>query len=497
MIGSPRPKQRRSFLAIIAAGVILLPILAGQPSHAQQASSPAISGQPPEARTEAPGVKSAGTSTARDELERAQTVYYQEQANKIEHPHFFTDNAAIFAAMVTALVGFVTLGFTYHGTRRSQEDARRNQQDTQFYEALKRIGDTESPKVRASAAGLLSHISLQTPAGRSRFLSTTLDCLCEALLLEDNPVALDSVVNGLKGFAEVIPEDVTNKLVRVNKELQSQFHLAAAELCCHFEYSITDGHWPDESIIQAWGFLKGYNKQVAATLLYRQGPLNPEGIKADRKDNAELEAKERKQDRRAAVARLKAAGLRLVASVTVLENALSKVADNTVLRNIPLSGVFLPQVSMRNHDLRGVDLSRAQLTSSDFEGARLDGAKLTGASLERANLQRSILDNAVLENATLFGARLFQARADSADFTRADWWQADFTERLATQRTGSAKPPFDFELVQRLYNRWQRYLPADLSHEQIDQNVRELMRELAQRAVAAHTSDGQKAMLEK
>jgi hypothetical protein len=59
------------------------------------------------------------------------------------------DNATTIAAIVAAIITIVSFVFNYRATIR-------NQQDTQFYEALKRFGDNDSPSVRFSAAGFLS-----------------------------------------------------------------------------------------------------------------------------------------------------------------------------------------------------------------------------------------------------------------------------------------------------------------------------------------------------
>ena len=72
-----------------------------------------------------------------------------------------TDNVGIIAAALSAFAasftGFVTLYFTLRATQRSREDARRNQEDTQFYEAMKRFGDKDSPVIRAGADPSQAH----------------------------------------------------------------------------------------------------------------------------------------------------------------------------------------------------------------------------------------------------------------------------------------------------------------------------------------------------
>src|SRR5215203_7507297 len=54
----------------------------------------------------------------------------------------------LLGAVIAALVAFVSFVFNYRTTLRIQID-------TQFYEALKRFGDKDSPSIRSSAAGLI------------------------------------------------------------------------------------------------------------------------------------------------------------------------------------------------------------------------------------------------------------------------------------------------------------------------------------------------------
>src|SRR5687767_4254225 len=104
---------------------------------------------------------------ARRANEEAQAEYYREQTNKLREPvktspgKTFSQSVAenpasvvgvigtILGALIVAIVGLTTLYF-------NNRNAIKAQRDTQFYEAMKRLGDKDNPTIRASAAGLLA-----------------------------------------------------------------------------------------------------------------------------------------------------------------------------------------------------------------------------------------------------------------------------------------------------------------------------------------------------
>ncbi len=107
--------------------------------------------------------------------EEARAEYYREQTNKLRQPQAapsptpgktFSQSVAenpasvvgvvgtILGAIIVALVSLTTL---YYNSR----NAIRAQQDSQFYEAMKRMGDKDSPTLRASAASLLALMAQQ------------------------------------------------------------------------------------------------------------------------------------------------------------------------------------------------------------------------------------------------------------------------------------------------------------------------------------------------
>ncbi len=96
---------------------------------------------------------------ARRRNEEAQAKYYEEQTKKLQHPdppktflRTLSDNAAILGAFTAAMVALFTLLVNHRSARRARKD-------TEFYDALKQLGDKESPTGRASAAGMLARMS--------------------------------------------------------------------------------------------------------------------------------------------------------------------------------------------------------------------------------------------------------------------------------------------------------------------------------------------------
>jgi hypothetical protein len=81
----------------------------------------------------------------------AQTEYYRVQAEKLRHPDLWTYLSGTLPVSV-ALIGVIISLVSF---LRSQKRNIEQERNTQFYEALKRFGDKDSPMLRASAVGLL------------------------------------------------------------------------------------------------------------------------------------------------------------------------------------------------------------------------------------------------------------------------------------------------------------------------------------------------------
>ncbi len=91
-----------------------------------------------------PGTANDEVSNAQKNNQDAQAAYYRKQLEDKTFWQKVGDNPAAVGAVVAALVALVSFLFNYRATLR-------NQTDTQFYEAMKRFGDKESPTLRSSA----------------------------------------------------------------------------------------------------------------------------------------------------------------------------------------------------------------------------------------------------------------------------------------------------------------------------------------------------------
>jgi hypothetical protein len=118
--------------------------------------------------------------------------------------------ASIILASVAALVSILTLIGNYISGKLAQ-------QDTQFYEALKRFGDP-NPTQRASAAHLLSTMAVK----RRSYLPTAVHVFGEAVQLEETHVVYIAVVNGLDLCASAAPDEVFNALRSAHASIRDE-----------------------------------------------------------------------------------------------------------------------------------------------------------------------------------------------------------------------------------------------------------------------------------
>jgi hypothetical protein len=147
---------------------------------------------------------------------------------------------ALIGAFIAARVAFLSFFFNYHATLK-------NQTDSQFYEALKRFGDKDSPAIRTSAAGMLavmgqvevSRFEQKEPAFLSRvsssrvvdrpYLGLAVDQLLSGLMLEQNATVLSAIKSALHRLIPLDRERAKDGLYRVNLLLQENLISALAE----------------------------------------------------------------------------------------------------------------------------------------------------------------------------------------------------------------------------------------------------------------------------
>lgn len=174
-----------------------------------------------------PATQSSNLTQAQISNLQAQTAYYQAQTNKPKSlEDMIKENLGAVAAFVAAMIAFIS----FVGNRKT---TLKTQRDTQFYEALKRFGDKDSPTVRCSAAGLLAQISADKDGlwwrKRHPYLTTAFDQLNVGLLLEDNPIVLFAIQNAIIQIVSLDNDNVIAKLYETNLLLQRAMVIAWAD----------------------------------------------------------------------------------------------------------------------------------------------------------------------------------------------------------------------------------------------------------------------------
>jgi hypothetical protein len=175
----------------------------------------------------------------------AQAAYYKAQTEQIRQRgtdgsvwrKLLENPGAI--GVVGALVAAIVALFTFFMNYRT---ALQNQKDSQFYEALKRFGDRDSPTVRATAATILSEMA-QTHTVKYRFnvatglrrvklyynARTIVDQLVTGLLLEHSPICISTISKALKKLVQFEPAFTLEMVSDANLKLQIDLCNSIAE----------------------------------------------------------------------------------------------------------------------------------------------------------------------------------------------------------------------------------------------------------------------------
>jgi uncharacterized protein YjbI with pentapeptide repeats len=454
--------------------------------------------------------KPAETPTVDQELTRAkksnddaQAEYYRQLTRKIQEPpptptprKTFRDSPAespatvigivgtILAAGLVALVGLVTLFV-------NSRYATRSQRDTQFYEALKRFGDKDSPTIRASAAGLLGQmaqsegsylairktrpfVKIERPLP---YFTTALDQLLTGLLLEENVVALKSVGDAIKQLIRYDPNKTTEKLYHVNLKIQEELGSLLAELFVINGWETAPD--PNDTTHTHWGIweqaqsLVGYDQWVLRDFVLKSNSFKTtfknylQALKAKGNENTGL-VLESLQDS------LRIASSRLQTNVGLYCTALGQSHWNKEEHNC-FHGSFLigGNMDLQSADLNFVDLSFSQLTAlwlfkTNMNGAAFIETNLKGASLHHGSLRdgwlsRAQLDHAGLEDMDLTNTKF--AEAQISDWTKlrgSNWWKGDFYLPVG----GGVDAP----LLEKLFEKYGNEVPKNL--DQVHASVR-------------------------
>ena len=434
---SPRSASPHHLHLCLALLLILMSAAcaSSQPQDAQQP-------QPSAAESPAAQPTPADLDEARRQRELDEAAYYRAQTEKLNKPdeqksfwRTLSDNAAILGALTAAFVALITLIVNRRTVLRAQ-------QDTQFYEALKRFGDKDSPTLRSSAAGLLALMGTDTRitylkwgreyTWRRLFLKlrhrpyyfTALDQLCTGLLLEENPVVFISIGDA---FAQLISRDYTaagNRLWRANMSLHTHLAQAAAELTAARGLELDSWQEPADAWKEATS-LATYDHLVLAELMVFHSSIVRSSFDKERQAVAGRDDEGKAAHVLAAQQKVQMIAQRLRVCADLCEFLLQT--------RPPHSG---PRI------LHGIFLAETNLTEANFEGVELRGAKLQHTYMDRvdlraADLQYARLEGARLNHARLTGTKLYGAGADiRTEWYGANWWQADFSKTVEVEGPG-------------------------------------------------------------
>lgn len=384
--------------------------------------------------------------------EEAQAEYYREQTNKLRQPapKSFTqsvyDNPAsvvgvvgtILGAIIVALVSLTTL---YYNSRNSI----RAQQDSQFYEAMKRMGDEDSPTLRASAASLvalMAHqewgklaLSEEPPLLELKkwkpYFNTAVNQLLTGHLLETNSVATESIKKALQQLLPLVPDidAITGELYIANLSFQNELASLIAE------FFVVRGKPSDPAEVQKHKDLEqlesviGFDSESLRKLISDNSSFTDRFATyqsiIDQQNNAD-----RGQLRSALHDKLRMAAGHLRANVDVFCTALEKLQPKAFLDKPPDRFLFsFENVFLVGGHIKDANLSKINFTRANLKGMELQNVNLAYADLRKANLQAVKMVGGSLSNAQLSTADLDSAHFSQVDLTNAPWWEADFSKR--------------------------------------------------------------------
>jgi Pentapeptide repeats (8 copies) len=430
-------QARRSHTAILvnlcaAFFILVSSVLIAVPAPAQAQSTPSPNAAPETAREE------RQLNEARLSNEKAQADYYRAQAEKLQKPdpqktfwRTLSDNAAILGALTAALVALFTLVV-------NQQTALRSRKDTEFYEALKRFGDKDSPTVRASAAAMLANMSdisffalrwsNNAPWWRPDlnmirypYFGTVLDQLITGLLIEEHNVVVHGIVTGLK---RVLPRDFKRSSDRLR---EANWRLQVELMTQLTDFFATKGLTKaDEVKAEDW---------KEATILTR---VPEEGLKAIldkfpddfwnqsllRNKADKIEGDAEKGPRTTDIHnRLTDVGRRLLQNIQLCAMLIEK-RPKSATDPIAFDQMYLANISFS----RGCNLRNTDFSNSLMPRAFLNEAKLGGAILNWTLLEPAFCSGLDLTDTNLWGVRIDRSKPP---FDYSNWWQADYEARFA------------------------------------------------------------------
>jgi uncharacterized protein YjbI with pentapeptide repeats len=467
------------------------------------------SAQSPSSAHKASSSKEEQTSESQRSKDEAEAEYYRELTKKLREPspsptpvktfqQTIAENPAsalgIIAALLAAFVGLLTL---YVNNRA----ALRAQRDSQFYEALKRFGDRDSPTVRSSAAGILAQIgkrkvgkmgavknllrdlidykwlvgsSWENPKwGRKYpYYDTVFDQLATGLLLEDNLVSLESIRNAVQELIAINPYKTIDVLRIANLNLQDDVVNALAEFWGAKEANTLEG--------------------ITESLWNHAESIARYDLKSTSQIFDTFTAEQKKEYLISARRKLEVAAARLRTNTKLYAYTLREFSLKRISFGFNHNGVFLAEADLRNISLEAGNLRNAQLHGANLSDAQLQRANLSNAvmvktKLLRANLKQAVITGAQLQMAELWwaqlqganlsgvkmqGASLISAGMEGANLSSiqidentkmedTNWWQAEFgSPEEEPLRIPHAET---INLLEMLYDRYGEAIPDDVS----------------------------------
>lgn len=370
------------------------------------------------------------------EKEIAQTEYFRQQTTKNSETKSFWQNikdntTAIItgtAALIAATIAFISFFFNYRATIR-------NQRDTQFYEALKRLGDKDSASTRASAAGLLSQMS-KTKQGFYKktkpYYQTSFDLLSNNLILEENVSVINSITNAIKQIGFENKVTALDIFYKHNISLQRDMFDTLASYIAFFD---TNFNQLSEVRSDTWDVLTldtYFNVTVLQSLINRYDiQIFLRGRDVTFLKQKELEYKSRIEYREKIQEKLKTISARLRGTIVILNQILREYdfPDNrnkllVVQDSIGSVAMLAPILDLKDVFLFEADLSFLNLENVSFYNARLIGCDFRNSNLKRANFVKSVLIGSNFQRANLSDGHLESAimdgvKAEDANFTKA------------------------------------------------------------------------------
>jgi len=429
--------------------------------------------------------------------EEAQAEFYREQTNKLRQPplaasptpgNTFRQSVAenpasvvgvvgtILGAIIVALVSLTTLYF-------NSRNAIKAQIDSQFYEAMKRMGDKDSPTLRASAAGLVALMAQQewrelALSKKRRFLQveksrpyfeTAVDQLMVGHLLENNPVATESIKKALQQLIPLVPHKIstiTRELHTANLSLQDEIASLAAEFFVVNKCDKPPNPYGDEQHEDLWKRLQSATGFQTRSLrkLAMHSPSFTNRFKTYRLILDAQNDADRGQLLSAIHDKLQVASGHLRANVILFCTALEKLqskesphepdsrifyfdraflVDGDMASEVNLSNIYFENANFSGTILRNVNLTNTFLFGAIFD-VMMKGGSLRNSSLLQVEFGAARIEGVDMTDARLAGAKI------TAGLSSA-WWKADFTidDRI------------DSELLEYLFD--SQYVPTDLN----------------------------------